>query len=97
MDRRFDRREISILIDAGTEQKDGGMSMSSGEELIGVVEYQFHRPLRRLGQIISDRHVDQRRLRAEIAADMHDVNLDSFLRHAEVFGHLVAQTPRTFV
>src|SRR5262245_20306770 len=43
--------------------------------------------------MVSDWHVDQRSFGAEVATDMNDVNLDLFLRNAEILRHLVAQAP----
>ena len=71
--------------------------MTTGENVFGGVENQLYRPPGRFRQMVGDRHVDERRLGAEVAADIDDVNLDLLLRDAEILRHLVAQAPGTLV
>src|SRR5215475_7530823 len=73
------------------------MPMAAGENLFRIIEHQLHRPLGRLRQMVGDGDIYQRSFRAEVTADMNDVNLDFFLGHAKIFRHLFAQTPRAFV
>src|SRR5687767_5507512 len=47
--------------------------------------------------MICDWNVYQRCLGTEVSAHVDDVDFDLLLRHTEVLGHLVAQSPRPFV
>src|SRR5262249_61130877 len=70
-----------------------GVTVAAGENVFGRVKDQLHRPPGRFRQMVSDWHVDQRSLGAEVATDMNDVNLDFLLRDTEILRHLVAQAP----
>src|SRR5262249_42770311 len=93
MDGRLDRRESSIRRHPRAQVNHRGMPVAAGENVFGRVEDQLHRPASRFRQMVSDRHVNQRSFGAEVATDMNDVNLDLFLRDAEILRHLVAQAP----
>ena len=97
MDGRLDRREGSVRCHSRTQTNHRGMAMTTGENVFGGVENQLYRPPGRFRQMVGDRHVDERRLGAEVAADIDDVNLDLLLRDAEILRHLVAQAPGTLV